>query len=1737
MGIFDPTQSVDIPINIGLPEAIDEQPVAVDVAQSDSPAPISAEVAEQRASKIKYGLNEVLKKSKEEIFSDLQQGKEGELRLQAASEIDQRKRTQTEAVIQHVIGQKGGPLTFEESSGISQIIQNMSAQTDPDSVFEEAYGKQFIGTLDRLSQGNPDSVLNAAKREDPARVAEMQEQHSSLITKREYARKVAEDINAELKQQGWGGYLFDVAKQGIPGYTDYNLRNTAGQGFWTGLGLGPNMEAARKTLLGLPFEEYKAKMNAVVAGLKTGVLGGNPQLAEQFAQSVVEMSANDVFINSSILPLDVTGIGIGKATVKGLEAVRPASKIMERAEKAIKDVSREAANPNASKSTIEAAAGDLKESAVTRATSNLTWQTIGEGPTAGRATLATAAEGGPQATTKAIEALPETMRTDLSDIRNNPGRLGQDLVNRIEESSNTITSRIMDAVRNIQKIERLPDIMTNETAVRAIQESIKDTYKSLKNAVLDVGKPYKEPVANTYLVDMKIGNNDGSYFKSKEVAENYAKFHGLMDAEVLPGTDAGRTAKAVKEAKYTQNIEKAKKLIERDQARANDPNLTEAKRAHFAEQVRLWEEHIVDQAMERNAVRQQVTVEQQGLGFYVKVTKPINETDAVIRDFIAQTSNTKVPEGPVKTFLNAWVGKVRTPEEVLSLSERQNRLTATYTPSVLFDIMKDNAKTISKISTKNRFGAKRKKWDEFQRVLENGQQIKDPNSTDDVGGYFFKSPGELEEKYLQWFNRLPDEDEIVAYFEFKRGMEIDRIFRNLAEHRNQQRVGAETHRISTMGPDGEIAYSPEFSGVTRTKLSSVDDNILIMKDNLGDESFRDLQRMSVAEKKEYQDLIDKGEYKLIELYRPEARPLNGFGVVKDARIRYVLAKTVETRELDWNQVPRRGGGHVEYDYDHYVKQAKIAFDDAGNKASRAWYEGDVTVMPIQVRAMGEKVAEHLNKVRELLKADNVDAAREYSNKNLHIDWNTVEGWFTAGPDANGKYHDARLSLNEPIRVVRKGESIGSIDSDMERRYINFKDGTREGSLARQSQVEFTTERDAYDVFTIDDVGTRGKPLYSVAQAKLVDPITTMNRGLARIAKSNFLDDYKTMSVEHWLRQAEKYLRPSKSEIWHAPFHAFNEADFRKDAPADIKAALEASRYHTQQLTGTPSTTDALLHSLAQKTYDRLYENFGPKGLVIDPAWMLPKLKDPFGFVRSIVFNMKLGLFNIPQFIVQAGNYANIYGIAGSRYATPGTYAAQLHFWSTINSRPEIINHFDNLATKLHIPGTSQWRPGEFKEAFEELRKTGFGNVGSEYAILDNPMSEKVVGDGVNTFLEWGQAPFKAGERNAKYGAWYTAYKEFRDKNPVGRLTDDDRATILQRADLLNVNMSRASSSAIHQGIWSIPTQFYTYQIRLMELFYGTRLTGIERARLLATNAALYGIPMSAGLTGAPVVDYLRNKALEQDYIVGDNFITSLLMEGVPSMIGAIASGGGDFQKGTFQDVGNRFGTKGLEFLNGLGRSDKGYLDIAGGAAWSVAKSTYQQSDGLRFMLGSMIQGDPEVFPPTMEDAADVFKEVSSVNAVFRTLATINTGRWISKNEAWLADSGAAQGIFSAITGLKDTKINDIQTMTNELRSLKDYDNNTEKMFAQEMKRGFLASKNDKEQAHRYFTRAMRILDVLGYPEMRRTELVDRVMRDNQSILDKVTMDYYVKKVPDSRKTSGWDTMKRQQELKEKKAAE
>lgn len=298
----------------------------------------------------------------------------------------------------------------------------------------------------------------------------------------------------------------------------------------------------------------------------------------------------------------------------------------------------------------------------------------------------------------------------------------------------------------------------------------------------------------------------------------------------------------------------------------------------------------------------------------------------------------------------------------------------------------------------------------------------------------------------------------------------------------------------------------------------------------------------------------------------------------------------------------------------------------------------------------------------------------------------------------------------------------------------------------------------------------------------------------------------------------------------------------------------------------------------------------------------------------------------------------------------------------------------------------------------------------------------------------------------------------------------------------------------------------------------------------------------AGTTGLPVADWLRKKAMEgtagQDpYVVGDDYFRSMFMEGIPSAIGAMITGKGDPQAGTWYDVGPRFGAKGLEFLGSATQSDKGWLDVLGGPLYSILKSTYQASDGLTFAMTSLMKRDGEAFPMIVEDVADVAKEISSFNAAWRVYAASQFGRWVSKKDAYLADSSTGQAIFASLFGVKDVNINDIQTMNNSLRDQKSYEQEVEQRFTQEFRRGMLAQKNNPELAKRFFTRAQAWLEISGIREDRMSSIVSKAMDDNQSILQKLQWDFYIRKPIGGRENKQYRAMQRTQQINSKKAGE
>lgn len=1121
---------------------------------------------------------------------------------------------------------------------------------------------------------------------------------------------------------------------------------------------------------------------------------------------------------------------------------------------------------------------------------------------------------------------------------------------------------------------------------------------------------------------------------------------------------------------------------------------------------------------------EQYEIIQKGMGKFIRITKPVNETDDVIRDLLIQTKNDKLPGGWA-SWVNSAIGGFRSPSETLSAAHNTNRIIATYTPSKLLELAHGELADIRKLASWTIPGTTRKqRWLDWQRVVDNTRNIEDPITK--LPGRSYQNYAELDQAYQTLLKRLPDEQEVAAYFAFKRFNEIDRIFRNIRIFTNKARLGTETHTFTVAGEGGVKLESPAFDAVLRKHIPGGDDTVMVMGKNIGEERLYKANSpfWVTPEGKALKDSVVKGEKNTLEIYEPELRPLNDFSAIaadKAARVRYVVADNVKSRPISWDQLPRRGGGHFEYEYDHYIKQAKIHVEKVGSEV-KTWYEGDTTIMPMQLRSMGHDIAGKMNEARILLKAGKLDEAKAFVQTHLPMEWSDFRSWFIDHAVEGVKY-PARLSLEEPFHVVPKGQMIVDLDKTLEKRHFNFEDGTKRGSLARQNQVQFTGPRDSWEMQTARDIGTRGNPLYNYEPARLVDPIPTMNRAMTRIAHSSFMDDYKLFSVEHWIQEAAPHLRAELSDLRSSPFFHFMNADrqaFKKGADVEKVNNLLTARYNIQQFIGQPSATDALLNRMAQALNDTLYAKFGPKSIDsrLNPAWMLPKIHDPIKFIRGMVTHTKLGLFQIPQLLVQSMTFVDTIGIAGAKYAVPTVHGIGLHYWAKVNGSKAILDALDKKASSLAIPGASRWRVGEWREAFQELGRTGFEHVGHEYALMDSPFHNNIIKNAGNSFLDAGMAFFKGGERNSRLGAWYTAFKEFRDANPTKALTDGDRAQILSRADLLSVNMSRASNSRLQTGALSIPAQFYTYQMRKFELMTGKRLTPKEKGRLFLSNAIMFGIPTSLGVAGYPFGDNLRKFAMEHQYVVGEKFLSSLMMEGLPSMLIALTTGGGDISKGKFYNVGERYGTKGFDNLESLYRGDKTLWDLIGGAAFSTIKGAYEATDGFRAAMMSGIRDDNKAFPLKIEDFSAIFKEIAAVNNGWRAYMAINTGNWMSKKGNIIDTTGVANTIFQSLTGLQSQEVSNINLMSWSLKDQKDLQDYALKRFIAEFHKGIRTQATDVDEANAYFKRAFAYLHIGGYPSEKFSSAVALASQD-QPLIDTINWDYYIKKAPDELKAN------------------
>lgn len=1769
------------PISLSEPQE-DFPPVSLSSGVQTS-AP-SVELSKKKTDQIQFGLKPVLNQSDDDIYKRISEGEEDQVRSEAAAKIEQNVQQKKQQDLVDYVTKQSGNITKED---VEEFIRRRSLPpADPRNVVERAWAHQYLTVADTAAQYMENNVWSEAQKEIPEYANRINDKASNVLTKLQVASNLKNDIDDEISNQGWTPWLADQAKMMFQPYTEVKMRglNPEVGSVTGGVLLGDNLQAQADQLMFQPLDQYTENLTNIVTGLRKD----NPTLARQFLEYVIGRSTNERLLDNvftMMTPVDYAQIAKGGASLLKKATLHSATN------KAFKDIVKSTIEPHPDiplKSVQSEAAGDIQTATAVRGADQITKEITGTSDV--KASIR--------------DRLLTFFRSDAESRGTNTGKLTTDQVNRLVSSTTRAGEDLVNRLANLIRVNRAVNITENEEAVRAWQKAVRGDFPGLDNSILDIGSPDWEPITNTYHAQVSLGNFDGTLFSSPETARNFARLHGIDASDISkiqgpsviePERFVGKARDLERRRQISDQLKKLPDDIKNVKTKLKDKTLTKEARSKLNEDLKFFQKTQKDYTKQLGEINDRVKtipakIDQQGFGYKITLTKPYRETDNVVRDYLlaSDKSRSVATKGGVSGWKNAVFGKYRSSDDTLAYHDTLNRKAATYGQNALREWYSERAKKIEAIATGDvrqdpitgenipwilrkprailgKVTGQRQMFDQFNQTIDAARSMHDPVTKE--LGYFFKTNGELEDFYWRHFDRAPSFPEVEAYFAHVDLVEGNRVLSEIAEFRNRARLGAEQHQIWTQGADGKRLDSGFFDGTRVSQFPGGDDQILIMGKKIGEEQLHTLGQMDISpqELERIRNAVANGQATVIRIYDPDSHPLSSFSdIAGEERVRYIYSEGVESKPLDINHVARRGGGHFEYDYDYYIKQAKVVAQSggaAGSDKRRVFhntYVGDATLMALENRVIGKDLVKHLEEVRKLIKADKLDEAKAYvKSSTLPMEWSEILGWFKPGRNAQGKVTLPRFSLDQEFRVVGRNQKIYDLDKTLEDRFrdprtgkTTFKDGTKSGSDAQQFQVAYNMERDAEGLKAIEAEGSQGNPVYKYVPARLADPIPTMNRSIARAIHSTFMDDYKISAIETWLEEAAPYMKATRSELRSAPFYHFKTAS--KDAfkankdNDDIIRGLLANKFKIDQFTGIPDTFDSAIHSAQQLLADAMYESFGPKSsrnwVTLTPEWLLSKVRDPVNYLRSMAFNYKLGFFNVAQFLVQAQSHATIWAIS-PKHGTVGTYGALLHSWARFNGSEEILKGMDEYATKLNLFG-SNFKPGEWKEAYEELQKTGFSFVSGEHQMRDDQLTKTFVGNDWGNFLDAGQFFFREGERSTRLTAWYTAFREFREANPTGALTLADRQKILNRADLLTNNMSRASASMLHTGVFGLTTQFLTYQLRAMELFMGKRLgetvgeRAFARARLLSFYGALYGAPSALGVAGIPAQDAIKKYAQDNGYVVGENWITTAFNEGIPAWLGAVVTGKGDYQKGNVYNIGDRYGMQGFTQINDALFADKPIYQMLGGAGLNIFADRLKDMHPYWMALRSLMSKDEKdnQFALKADDMWNFMglSEISSVTGIRKLLGALNTGKWMNKNEQYIGDTSKLNALFQTVTGLQSQDQSDVFTKGQISKAIEENQKKGIKEIKRDYERMIQASaNNDTSSALDYAKRIKAYGIYYGIPENKMPAIYSQAAKGYEGQIKNSQWNFGVNRnIPDDKKEARQDQLTRQLKLNE-----
>jgi len=1108
-----------------------------------------------------------------------------------------------------------------------------------------------------------------------------------------------------------------------------------------------------------------------------------------------------------------------------------------------------------------------------------------------------------------------------------------------------------------------------------------------------------------------------------------------------------------------------------------------------------------------------INVVQHGVKYFIKVERPIDETTAAVRQALTIETQTQTPQGVGHSLLG-WLGSGNSR---VSREQIENRIIATSGSSALVTMMKDMAKPIGSLN--------KQEYKRLIRIMEDNRAEVDPFTQ--KPGTFHSTLGDLDRAYQRMFGQPVSEKEATAYFSAVQLNDVDYTIRNLSLYRDRARQGVETYSlIDKVDKGGGKVYFPKSSDFLAKEVKELPidaaraNPATVAIHRLGQEAeVHELAMLNTPERRAYIKQLQDDGYKIIQTYNPSRTVLDKFG---PDNINFIITKDFERKALDPVQLPYRPGWHQEYTQQWYTKQAQVkrVEQTIKNEAGEAvpsgqvkhFYEGDTTAMGHTTEAEAKVWSSKWEKARQILNGETAGDLGDYLRKELPL---FTEAKFRNLFEADAN-NPARFLKDVPFTHTFTGKTTTDMAGHgdlLKAKFTNFYDDIRSPwNLMANENKKFVGQRDDV-LWTAKNVGTEANPIFQLADAPMIDPMSSLSRGMHDVMRNRYMVDYKTAAVEQWVREFGDLLTSASSQedLWGNAVTHLHNGNFVKWDPSNSNRLMAAkqSRLALLEFLGTDSPDKMAMNKVRQMVANTMYE-YGSKVFGLDAVEkfntrLLAQTNDPYRVLQGFAFHTSFFL-NAFQGLQNAMVMSNAIALGGLKSGLPGFRAG----WAM-----QMLRFNSGDAGLEAVVKASGWDKKWVKEAWDGLQTTGRMFVEGEHAWKDDLADPRFFQGTFGNILDKGQIFFREGERIGRMTAWATSYHEWRLANPEAVFDAAAKAKVLARSDDMTVNMTRASKATWQQGLFSVPTQFWAWNARNMELMLGRWQNGLsvaDRAKLVGMNSLLYGIPLGAV---APTVgsfwnpwDSLRQHFVNKGWDVNDSTFDALY-SGVTGMAYHYATGEPGNVNETLGSAGSNL-TK--DFFDDHKSLAKWMFGVSGTRIADAVTSAKPFARSLYYAMS----GDNEKYRLTAEDFLDAARNIKIVDTGIKSYMAFNTGKYITKNGLYQGDITPTEAVLSAFTNGLPRRLTDPKVMQDVTKSRQDAIKEGSKEIQKNVTAAVVAGINGDNEMHQvYMRRVATLMELMDLRPEEKQSLMTKLLDESTPQAAKVPHEFWAKHAPPS----------------------